>query len=261
MKEEQELEKVIDELTLFDDDLMSAVFEHNIEATQLLLRIILRKKMDVIYVKGQEQLKNPIQKGRTIILDIRALDAEGKVVNIEVQKKKSGAHVRRARFHSSMVDVRMLKRKQKFKELKDSYVIFICEKDIFKIGQPIYHVERMVKETGKEFRDGSHIIYVNGEYKGKNAIGKLMKDFKTKKSKEMEYKELAEGIKYYKETEEGREIMCEAFEKLANKRVERMKREKDEQLQEQKQQIQAQKEQIQAQTRVIEELKRQLCEK
>ncbi len=85
-------------------------------------------------------------------------------------------------------------------------MIFNCEKDIFKIGQPIYHVERMVKETGKEFRDGAHIIYVNGEYKGKNVIGKRMKDFKTKKSKEMEYKELAEGIKYYKETEEGREI-------------------------------------------------------
>ena len=53
--EREEMEKTIDKLTLFDDDLMSAVFEHNIEATELLLRIILKKKMCVIYVKGQEQ--------------------------------------------------------------------------------------------------------------------------------------------------------------------------------------------------------------
>ncbi len=263
--EREEMEKTIDKLTLFDDDLMSAVFEHNIEATELLLRIILKKKMHVIYVKGQEQLKNPIQKGRSITLDIKAIDEYGKHINIEVQRKKSGAHVRRARFHSSMVDVRMLKKGQKFKELKDSYVIFICEKDIFKAGNPVYHINRTIAETGKKFGDGSHIVYVNGEYKGNNAIGKLIQDFKCQSSKEMQYKELAEGVRYYKETEEGRDIMCEAFEKLANQRVKRIKEEKDREIQEKEEQIQEKEEQIQEkekkiqeQQRIIEELKREL---
>ena len=35
------INKLIDGLTLFDDDLMSRVFDKNIEATELLLRIIL----------------------------------------------------------------------------------------------------------------------------------------------------------------------------------------------------------------------------
>ena len=32
-------------------------------------------------------------------------------------------------------------------------------------GCPLYHIDRMIKETGAYFGDGSHIIYVNGSYK------------------------------------------------------------------------------------------------
>lgn len=42
-------------------------------------------------------------------------------------------HLRRARFHSSMLDSRMLNEGQEFKELKDSYVIFIYKHDKFRI--------------------------------------------------------------------------------------------------------------------------------
>ena len=45
----RELDKAIDDLNLFDDDLMSKVFDGNIEATELLLKIILER--DDIYYK------------------------------------------------------------------------------------------------------------------------------------------------------------------------------------------------------------------
>ena len=48
-------------------------------------------------------------------------DRNGTEIDIEVQGNAEGAHVRRARYHSSVVDSRMLKEGQKFKELKDSY--------------------------------------------------------------------------------------------------------------------------------------------
>ena len=63
---------------------------------------------------------------------------------------------------------------QKFKELKDSYVIFIYKHDKFRKGLPLYHIDRYVRETNELFEDGSHIIYVNGNYKGDDEIGKLM---------------------------------------------------------------------------------------
>lgn len=44
-----------------------------------------------------------------------------------------------------MLDSKMLKARQEFKELKDSYVIFISENDVMGAGLPLYHIERMIQ--------------------------------------------------------------------------------------------------------------------
>lgn len=221
------VDQIVDDLTLFDDDLMSIVFDSNVEATELLLRIILEQDdLKVISVVGQRELENPIVNGRNIRLDILAKDSNNRYFDIEVQRSTEGAHFRRARFHSSMLDVRMLKEKQKFKELLDSYVIFITEKDTIGAGLPLYHVNRKIEETEGVFDDGSHIIYVNGSYKGDDPIGKLVHDFGCKQSDEMYYNELSSGVKHFKETEGGRKLMCEAVEAYGNKRAEAAAEEK-----------------------------------
>ena len=212
--------ELVNELTLFDDDLMSRVFDKNIKATELLLRIILGKKVKVISVTGQNEMKNHQVGGRNITLDVDAMDENGEEIDIEVQGNSEGAHVRRARYHSSMVDSRMLKDGQAFRELKDSYVIFIYKHDKFRKGLPLYHVERYVGETNEQFRDGSHIIYVNGNYKGNDEIGQLMQDFREKNPECMHYTELAESVKHFKEKEGGREEMSEIVERYINERVE-----------------------------------------
>lgn len=212
--------ELVNELTLFDDDLMSRVFDKNIKATELLLRIILGKKVRVISVTGQNEMKNHQVGGRNITLDVDAMDENGEEIDIEVQGNSEGAHVRRARYHSSMVDSRMLKEGQAFRELKDSYVIFIYKHDKFRKGLPLYHVERYVGETNEQFRDGSHIIYVNGNYKGNDEIGQLMQDFREKNPECMHYTELAESVKYFKEKEGGHEEMSEIVERYINERVE-----------------------------------------
>lgn len=212
--------ELVNELTLFDDDLMSRVFDKNIKATELLLRIILGKKVKVISVTGQNEMKNHQVGRRNITLDVDAMDENGEEIDIEVQGNSEGAHVRRTRYHSSMVDSRMLKEGQAFRELKDSYVIFIYKHDKFRKGLPLYHVERYVGETNEQFRDGSHIIYVNGNYKGNDEIGQLMQDFREKNPECMHYTELAESVKHFKEKEGGREEMSEIVERYINERVE-----------------------------------------
>ena len=137
--------KMLANFRLLDDDFMTVVFDRNIEATKLILRIILqRTDLKVLEVTAQREYKSPITDGRSIELDIYAEDKEGKIYDIEVQRADSGADVHRARFHSSMLDTKMLKAKQKFKEIHDSYVIFITENDYMKKGLPLYHVERVV---------------------------------------------------------------------------------------------------------------------
>ena len=209
------INKLIDGLTLFDDDLMSRVFDKNIEATELLLRIILERKIKVISVIGQEEMKSAAVGGRNITLDVHALDENGEKMDIEVQGNSEGAHIRRARYHSSVLDSRMLKEGQEFKEIKDSYVIFIYKHDKFQEGLPLYHIDRYVRETGKLFEDGSHIIYVNGNYKGDDEIGYLMQDFHQTDPDNMHYKELSQGVRHFKEVEEGRDTMCEAVQEYA----------------------------------------------
>ena len=209
------INKLIDGLTLFDDDLMSRVFDKNIEATELLLRIILERKIKVISVIGQEEMKSAAVGGRNITLDVHALDENGEKMDIEVQGNSEGAHIRRARYHSSVLDSRMLKEGQEFKEIKDSYVIFIYKRDKFQEGLPLYHIDRYVRETGKLFEDGSHIIYVNGNYKGDDEIGYLMQDLHQTDPDNMHYKELSQGVRHFKEVEEGRDTMCEAVQEYA----------------------------------------------
>lgn len=219
-QEWERVNSIVDTLTLFDDELMARVFDRNAEATELVLRLILGRNIKVISVNGQEEIRNAKVGGRNIILDVHAIDVAGEEMNIEVQGGSEGAHVRRARYHSSMLDTGMLKESQPLKELKDSYVIFIYKRDKFGKGLPLYHVDRYIKETEETFGDGSHIIYVNGSYKGDDAIGKLVSDFHQTDSEKMYYSELADGVEHYKETEKGRGNMSEAVEKYAREYAE-----------------------------------------
>ncbi len=213
--------EAVGKLSLMDDNLMTLVFDRNIEAAELLLNVILeRSDLKVLEVAGQREYKNPMPGGRSITIDIYAEDRDGKNYDIEVQRSSAGADVRRARFHSSMIDTKMLKAGQEFKEIHESYVIFITASDVLGAGRSLYHVNRMIEETGTYFGDGSHIIYVNGSYKDDNdPVGRLMHDFRCLSSEDMFYSVLARQVRYFKETEGGQEIMCQVFEELAEKRV------------------------------------------
>ena len=92
----------IRKLTLLDDAFMQKVFEDK-ECTELILKIILeRDDLNVLQVNVQYDIKN--LQGRSIRLDILAVDENKKYYNIEVQNSDSGAVVKRARYNSSILD-------------------------------------------------------------------------------------------------------------------------------------------------------------
>ncbi|MDE7274496.1 MAG: Rpn family recombination-promoting nuclease/putative transposase [Lachnospiraceae bacterium] len=83
--------EAIEKLCLLDDNLMTLVFDRNIEAAELLLNVILeRNDLKVLEVVGQREYKNPIAGGRSIIIDIYAKDGDGKIYDIEVQRASTG---------------------------------------------------------------------------------------------------------------------------------------------------------------------------
>jgi hypothetical protein len=62
------------------------------------------------------------------------------------------------------MDVENLDKDQDYRELPDTYVIFITEKDYYKAGKPVYVIQNINLTLGLPFEDGTHILYVNGEY-------------------------------------------------------------------------------------------------
>ena len=70
-------------LRLLDDDFMQKVFEDK-ACTECLLQIILnRTDLKVLRVNGQQDIKN--LQGRSVRLDILAVDTKNRVYNIEIQ--------------------------------------------------------------------------------------------------------------------------------------------------------------------------------
>ena len=197
---QQKFLEVIKRFRLIDDIFFSVVFDDNIESIQYILRIILEKDdLKVLKVQTQKSVENIY--GRSVRFDVFATDTQGKLYNIEVQRADAGAIPARARYNSVMLDYHELKKQEDFKELPESFVIFITENDVIGDGEKIYHIDRIVKETGKEFLDGTHIIYVNGSYKGEagKPLDDLIHDFFCENPAEMRHKQLADRVNFLKE--------------------------------------------------------------
>ena len=204
---------------LMDDDFMSKCFEDNIECTELVVQIVLnRDDLKIEKVHTQHQIKN--LQGRSIILDIYAMDKQGKRYNIEIQRADRGAVPKRARYHSSVIDSNTINAKQDYDKLPETYVIFITESDVLKKNLPIYHIDRVIQETCEYFGDEAHIIYVNGTYQDDTPLGILMKDFSCTNPEDMHYKALCERAKHFKKTKEGVATMCKMMEDMRNEAAE-----------------------------------------
>ena len=208
----------VKQFRLLDDIFMKVVLKDNIEAVQLIVRIVLgRDDIEVIEVKTQEELTNLY--GHSVRLDVLARDSTGKLFNLEIQRDANGAGEKRARYHLGTVDTLNLPAGSDYEQLNETYIIFITEKDFFSQGLPIYTIERIIQETGETFNDGSHILYVNGAFVGENEIGKLMADFREKDPKKMYYKPLADKVWYFKSTEGGLDSVCKIIEEVRNEGI------------------------------------------
>lgn len=214
----------IQQMRLLDDNFMRAVFDDNIEATELVLRIIMEKEdLKVLEVRSQFELKNIY--GRSARLDVYATDDSGARYNIEIQRADQGAGERRARYNQSIIDTNHLQAGEDPKVLPEVYVIFITERDVRGGGLPIYHIERVVMETKEIFDDGEHIIYVNGAYKNEDsALGSLIADFRESDPGHVRHEALAKRMRYLKQSEEGVSHMCRIVEEIALEAAKEAKR-------------------------------------
>ena len=210
---------LIQKFRLIDDTFFNVCFDNYTEGMQLLLRIFFgRDDLVVKHVVTQQSADNLY--GRGVRFDVLAEDSEGKLYDCEVQRANEGATPRRARYNSSMMDSRELTKGAEFSALPEIWVIFITENDIYGAGCPLYHVERIIEELQRPFDDGAHILYVNGSNREDTPLGRLMQDFFCERPEQMNYKELAQRVDYFKAEAEGVNAMCELMEKFGEKKME-----------------------------------------
>ena len=123
------------------------------------------------------------------------------------------------------MDANALKSGEDFDKLRDTYVNFITENDVMGRGQEMYMFDRMDRKSGLDFGDGAHVVYVNGTWRGNDALGRLMHDFNCSDAAEMYFDILKRRVSQFKNSEEGRHVMCKAVEEFAERREARCKRE------------------------------------
>ena len=95
---------------------------------------------------------------------------------------------------------------------------------MFERGEAVYLVNKILNikdEDGNNlpFDDGCNIMYINGDYRGDNSLGKLMHDFSTPNADEMFFDELASKVRFHKQDEQGVEMASKIVEEYGDIRA------------------------------------------
>ena len=203
---------VLKDVTIFHDIFMRNVFKQK-ECTEYVLQVIMGKRdLKVIDQVIQMDFKN--LQGRSAIMDCVALDNKGKKYDIEIQQAGENADPKRARYYSGLMDMNTIDPGEDFTSLPESYVIFITRDDTLGYDKPIYHIDRIIREVEEDFKDESHIIYVNSSRRDNTELGRLMRDLHCKDSKDIKSSVLAQRVFELKETQKGVETMCREMDQI-----------------------------------------------
>ena len=152
--------KSIKDLT-FTDDFMFGEIMKNEEICKGVIERLLHIKIEKLELITLQETIAPYYETRGVRFDVYVKDSD-KVYDIEVQNKKFTEIEKRTRYYQSMIDIDMLAKGANFKELKESYVIFICKTDPFDLGEPCYKVKSIFENhPEKEFDDKTHKVFYN----------------------------------------------------------------------------------------------------
>ncbi|MBQ7918742.1 MAG: PD-(D/E)XK nuclease family transposase [Lachnospiraceae bacterium] len=212
---EEKREKVRDFRPI--DDVFFEVLAQNPKVCEEMLRTLLEdESLEVISVITQSDERNIY--GRSVRLDALCILGNGSKVNVEVQRSDNDNHLKRARFNASSITVRDSNPGTRFEEVIELYIVYISEFDFLKGDKTIYHVEKVLRETGEVIDDGLHEIFVNTVIDDGTDIAELMACFMKKEVKSPKFPVLSAEVQRLKETEGGVRVVCEVmqrYEKLA----------------------------------------------
>ena len=136
-------------------------------------------------------------------LDVYAEDDTGKAYDIEMQVKSEVKDYlgQRTRYYQSMMDTSLLKKGNKYWQLPDSYIIFVCTFDPFDADRKYYTFNNLCREQRDiELQDGCTkiFLYTKGS-KGKisTALANVLDYIETKEPNDEYTHGLHDDVKLY----------------------------------------------------------------
>ena len=174
--------KPIDEL-FFTDDYMFGAVMRNPEICKSILETLLNIQIEKLEYPELQKSISTYYESKGVRLDVYVKDSD-KVFDIEVQNDSAISLPKRMRYYQSMVDMDSLLKGQDYSELKESFIIFICQYDPFTEGLPCYTFKNLcIQDKNLELNDETtKIIFNSTAYdKEKNVdIRKFLKYIRTK---------------------------------------------------------------------------------
>ena len=151
-----------EELGICNDFLFGKVMQNPELCKELLKRILPELEIERIeYQELQKTIKFDAD-AKSVRLDVYVRDEKQTIYDIEMQVTDTKELAKRTRFYQSMIDLQMIDRGESYKQLKPSYIIFICPFDMFDKGRHLYTFQNICKEDHKILlKDEATKIFLN----------------------------------------------------------------------------------------------------
>ncbi len=164
MESMEDRQRSWEELGISNDFLFGKVMQNPELCKELLQRIL--PDLDIDHIEYPE-LQKSIEQDRDahgIRLDVYVKDDKETVYDIEMQVSNTKELPKRSRYYQSMIDLQLIDKKQYYKRLNRSYIIFICPFDLYDKGRHIYTFENICKEDNSvSMGDEAVKIFLNTE--------------------------------------------------------------------------------------------------
>ena len=136
-----------EQATIANNFIFYKVMRHNPDVCMELLEILLEMEIDHIEMRGEETVEIDFG-SKGIRLDVYAKNST-QAFNLEMQAADTDELPERTRYYQSALDLDDLNAGTDYKDLKTSYIIFICIPDIFGKGLGKYTFENLCIEDSK----------------------------------------------------------------------------------------------------------------
>ena len=123
------------------DDFMFGVIMRNPRYCKPFLETILGISISNIEYPKTQKTIDITANAKSVRLDVYVEDENNTTYNIEMQVGINKNLPKRSRYYQGMLDLNILEKGEDYKNLKRSYIIFICTFDLFGKGRHIYTFE------------------------------------------------------------------------------------------------------------------------